>query len=239
MTSLPVDINYGTPASFRSALASCKLCAAPAALSTLKIHFTPDRRSQYICASFIDEPQRGLRRPSTELDPEACILPNGLHDDGASTPSSSRTVRPEDGLMDNLQWDEDDVMTLSQNRNSYQWDTPTTTPAQLPEVGVPQERTPLIQKANSSPISAKGKGYESIGNKKRTKKRTKLPRRSTFGQTVCENSVRWISYLSTFANSSCSMQSLCFLVLGCYRNPSPSPMPAGVAAPYCSLHMRS
>lgn len=170
----------------------------------------PDRRSQYIVANFIEEPQPGSSS-SPESDPEACILPIDFDEplsDGASTPSSSHTIRSEDGLVDNLQWDEDYLITPTQNLNSYQWNGPIITPAQPPGVGIPQERTPLIRKANSFYTQTKKRGYDSIEGKKRTKARTRPPRkiqpleptqkaqeivvtkvqlppgRSTFGQTV-------------------------------------------------------
>lgn len=116
-------------------------------------------------------------------------------------------------MVDNLQWDEDDFITTpSQNLDSYQWNAPLIIPTQ-PPTGIaapPQERTPLIRKANSFHPSTKKRGYESIGGRK-TKARTKPPRkirpleptqkaqeivaskpqytpgRSTFGQTVSES----------------------------------------------------
>lgn len=168
-----------------------------------------DRRSQYILANFIEEPQPGSP-PSPESDPEACILPvdlDGALSDGSSTPSSTHSVRLEDSLMDSLQWDEDDLMTPTQNLNSYQWNAPGLTPTRPLGLGVPQERTPLIRKANSFHTPTTNKGYDSIEGKKKTKTRTKPPRKirplepirkteevvvvkqnpqgkSTFGQTV-------------------------------------------------------
>jgi len=111
--------------------------------------------------------------------------------------------------VDDLQWDEDDLATPTQNLNSYQWNPPITTPTRPLGVSVPQERTPLIRKANSFHIP-KAKGYDSAEGKKKTKARTRPPRkirlpepvqkaqeiavakaryplgRSTFGQTVSE-----------------------------------------------------
>lgn len=108
--------------------------------------------------------------------------------------------------MDNLQWDEDEI-TPTQNLNSYQWNAPIIAPAQPLALGLPQERTPLIRKANSFSTPKMKKGYGSIEDKKNPKIRTKPPRkirpleptkkvqetapvrqhpvgRSTFGQTV-------------------------------------------------------
>ena len=114
-----------------------------------------------------------------------------------------------------MQWDEDDLATPTENLNAYQWNAPITTPARPPGVGVPQERTPLIRKANSFRVPALRR-YDSTEGKK-TKVRTKPPRkirppqpiqkaqeitaaetryplgRSTFGQTVSET--RPSSYL--------------------------------------------
>lgn len=178
----------------------------------------PDRRSQYIIANFIEEPQPGSP-PSPESDPEACILPLDLDDalsDGASTPSSTHTVRSEDGFVDNLQWDEDDVVTPIQNLNSHQWNAPIIIPTRPPGLGVPQERTPLIRKANSFHIPTTKKVYGSIESKKKPKTWAKPPCKirpleptkktqeivvakqyprggSTFGQTV--SMTRFDSYL--------------------------------------------
>jgi len=211
-------------------------------------------------ANFIEEPDSP---PSPESDPEACILPVDLYDpssDGVSTPSSSHTSSPEDGLVDNLQWDEDDIMTPTQNLNSHQWNAPVITPARPPALCVPQERTPLIRKANSFHIPTTKKVYDSIEGKKKTKTRTRPPRkvrpleptqkvqeikaverrhlgRSTFGQTVSIKRVpaEILSELfSTFSTSSCSMRSLYSSVSGCCRSPSPFPMPGGVVVPCCS-----
>lgn len=161
----------------------------------------------------MEEPEHGSP-PSPRSDPEAGIIPADLDDipsDGTSTPSSSHTSRSEDGFVDNLQWDEDETMTPTQNLNSYQWNAPIITPTRPPAPNVPQERTPLIRKANSFHIPTAQKGYDSIERKKRTKIRTSPPRkvlplepsqkaqktvpvkqrpvgRSTFGQTV---SLRW------------------------------------------------
>jgi len=176
----------------------------------------PDRRSQFMMANFIEEPQDGSP-PSTPSDLEACIIPSDLDDslsEGTSTPSSSRSIRTEDELVDNLQWD-DDIMTPIQNLNSYQWNAPIITPTRTPALLVPQERTPLIRKTNSFHIPTK-KGYESIEGKKKTKTRTKPPRKirpleptqkvqeiapvkqypagkSTFGQTVSTKRFQLIS----------------------------------------------
>lgn len=105
------------------------------------------------------------------------------------------------------------MMTPVQNLNSHQWNAPIITPTRPPAPFVPQERTPLIRKANSfhSPTT---KGYDSIEGKRKPKIRSTLPRkalplepiqktqatvpvkpayvgRSTFGQTV---SVKRVSY---------------------------------------------
>ena len=198
-----------------------------------------DRRSQYIMANFIEEPQPGSP-PSRELDPEACIIPVDLYDalsDGTSTPSSTRSVIPEDGLVDNLQWDEDYTVAPTQNLNSYQWNAPVIAPARPPALPVPQERTPLIRKANS--FHTTKKGYDSIEGKKKPKTRTKPPRkirpleptqkvqeiavveqrpvgRSTFGQTVSTKRAPGdiLSGFLIFSNSSCSIRSPCSLVSG-------------------------
>ena len=109
--------------------------------------------------------------------------------------------------MDNLQWDEDDITTPTQNLNSYQWNAPIIIPTRPPGIDIPQERTPLIRKANSFYTSTKIKGYNSIEGK-RNKAWTRPPPkirplepttkaqeivvakvqrplgRSTFGQTV-------------------------------------------------------
>ena len=200
----------------------------------------PDRRSQYIMANFIEEPQSGS--PSSPgSDPEACIIPVDLYDalsDGTSTPSSTRSVIPEDGLVDNLRWDEDDLVIPTQNLNSYQWNAPVIAPAHPPALPVPQERTPLIRKTNSFHIPTTRKVYDSIEAKKKTKTRTKPPRkirpleptqkaqeiavvehpvgRSTFGQTVSmiRASDDILAGILTFSNSSCSIRSPCSLVLG-------------------------
>jgi hypothetical protein len=201
----------------------------------------PDRRSQYIMANFIEEPQSDSP-PSPESDPEACILPVDLYDalsDGTSTPSSTRSVIPEDGLVDNLRWDEDDLVVPTQNLNSYQWNAPIIAPVRPPALPVPQERTPLIRKTNSFHIPTTKRGYNSIEDKKRTKTRTKPPRRirplelpqkaqevavvkqypvgrSTFGQTVStkRGPDDVLSGLLIFSNSSCSIRSPCSWVLG-------------------------
>lgn len=213
-------------------------------------------------ANFIEEP-RPDSPPSPESDPEACILPIDLYDpssDGVSTPSSSHTSSPEDGLVDNLQWDEDNIMTPTQNLNSYQWNAPIITPARPPALCVPQERTPLIRKTNSFHIPTTKKVYDAIESKKKTKTRTKPPRkvrpleptqkvqeitdvkrhpmgRSTFGQTVSIKRVlvAILSGFLTFSTSSCSIRSLYSSVSGCCRSPSPFPMPDGVAVPCCSF----
>ena len=160
-------------------------------------------------ANFIEEPQPGSP-PSPGSDPEACILPVDFSDalsDGTSTPSSTHSVVPVDGLVDTLQWDEDDLVNPTQNLNSYQWNAPIIVPVRPPGLPVPQERTPLIRKSNSFQIPTTKKGYNSIEGKKKPKTRTKPPRkirpldptpkaqeiatvkqhpvgRSTFGQTV-------------------------------------------------------
>lgn len=157
-------------------------------------------------ANFIEEPQSDSAS-SPESDPEACILPVDLTEafgDGASTPSSTNSLRSEDGFVDDLPWD--DIMTPVQNLNSHQWNAPVVTLPRPPALPIPQERTPLIRKANSFHIPIT-KGYNSIEIKKNTKTRTKPPRkirpleptqkvqetvvvkrypvgRSTFGQTV-------------------------------------------------------
>ena len=166
-----------------------------------------DRRSRHLIANFIEEPQHDSP-PSPRSDPEARIIPvdlDGTLSDGASTVSSSHSSS---GFVDNLRWDEDDMMTPTGNLNSHQWNTPIITPTRLPALYVPQERTPLIRKANSFhiPTTKKG-GYGSIEVKKKSKIRTSPPRkilpleptqkiqetvslkrhpvgRSTFGQTV-------------------------------------------------------
>lgn len=186
MSSLPVNINYGSPASFRSALESY-------------------RRSRYLMANLIEEPQCDSP-PSRRSDPEACITPDTLSDD-ASTRSSSRSLSPAGSFMDNLQWDGDDTITPTQNLNSYQWNAPVVAPTRLPAPGVPQERTPLIRKANSLSIPTTKKGYGSTEGKQKSRTRTKPPSkirplepiqkarevgpvklppvgRSTFGQTL-------------------------------------------------------
>lgn len=160
MSSLPVDINYGSPASFRSALESY-------------------RRSRCLIANFIEEQQRGSP-PSPRSDPEACIIPADVDDilyDGTTTPSSTHTLNSEDGFVDTLQWDEDDLTTPAQNLNSYQWNSPTVAPTRLPAPGIPQERTPLIRKSNSFTVATTKKGYGSIEGKKKIKTRTKPPPR--------------------------------------------------------------
>ena len=160
-------------------------------------------------ANFIEEPEPESP-PSHESDPEACIIPVDLYDalsDVSSTPSSTHSVIPEDGLVDNLQWDEDDLVSPTQNLNSYQWNAPIIAPARPPALPVPRETTPLIRKTNSFYIPTTKKVYDSIEGKKKTKTRTKPPRkirpleptqkaqevavvkqypvgRSTFGQTV-------------------------------------------------------
>ena len=167
-----------------------------------------DRRSQYIMANFIEEPEPGSPS-SPESDPEACIIPVDLVEgssDGSSTPSSTHSVSPQDGLLDSLQWDEDDFATPALNINSCQPNAPIMTPARPPALPVPQERTPLIRKAHSFRIPTK-KGYDSIEGKKKPKTWTRPPRKirpleptqktqeiaavkrypvgkSTFGQTV-------------------------------------------------------
>lgn len=196
----------------------------------------PDRRSQFMMANFIEEPQSDSPS-SPESDPEACIIPVDLAealDHGASTPSSTNTLGSEDSFVDDLQWD--DIMTPVQNLNSYQWNDPVT-PARPPALPIPQERTPLIRKTNSFHIPTTRKGYDSIEGKKKIKTRTKPPRkirpleptqkaqevvvvkhypvgRSTFGQTVSTAHVpdHILSGLfSTFSNSSCSIRSPCSL----------------------------
>jgi hypothetical protein len=160
-------------------------------------------------ANFIEERQRDSP-PSHPSDPEACINPVDLEDalsDGAHTPSSSRSSSSEDGMMDNLRWDEDVIITPTQNLDSYQWNAPAIAPTERLALAIPQERTPLIRKANSLSIPRTKKGYGSIEDKKRSKIRTKPPPRvrpleptqkaqetapvtqrpagrSTFGQTV-------------------------------------------------------
>ena len=216
-------------------------------------------------ANFIEEPQPGSP-PSPESDPEACI-PHVDYDeplsDGTSTPSSSHTVRPEDSLLDNSQWD-DDITTPTQNLNSYQWNNPVITLTRPSGLSVSPERTPLIRKATSFHVQTVKGGYGSIEGKKKSKTRTKPPRkirtpeptqkaqefvamktqqyppgRSTFGQTVSQthSGSYLICALSTFSNSSYSTRSLYSLVLGCCRSPSPSPTLGGVAAPCCSFSM--
>ena len=167
-----------------------------------------DRRSRYLIANFMEEPQPSSP-PSPRSDPEACIIPPDADDsmsDGTSTPSSSHFV-------DNLQWDEDEAITPTHNLNSLDWNAPVTVPTRPLVPYAPQERTPLIRKANSFHIHTnKHKGYDSIEGKKRSKKiRTAPPRkilplepiqkiqetsfpvkqrplgRSTFGQTVRVN----------------------------------------------------
>lgn len=157
----------------------------------------------------MEEPQPGSP-PSPRSDPEAGIIPVDSDDtlsDGTSTPPSSHTGTIEDSFVGNLQWDEDDIMTPTQNLNSYQWNAPIITPTRPPVPCLPQERTPLIRKANSFHIPI-AKGYDSIEGKRKTKIRTSPPRkilplepiqkvqetpvpvkqrpvgRSTFGQTV-------------------------------------------------------
>ena len=168
----------------------------------------PDRRSQYIMTNFIEQPEPGSPS-SPESDPEACIIPADAVEgssDGSSTPSSTRTISPQDGLLDRLQWDEDEFVTPTLNINSCQPNAPIMTPAHPPALPAPQERTPLIRKAHSFRIPTK-KGYDSIEGKKKPKMRTRPPRktrpleptqktqeiaaarrfpvgRSTFGQTV-------------------------------------------------------
>ena len=169
----------------------------------------PDRRSRYLIANFIEEPESSSP-PSPGSDPEACILPVDFDEassDGASTPSSSHSITTEDSLVDNLQWDEAEFVTPTQNLNSYQWNAPVIVPTRPPALAVPHERTPLIRKANSFSVHTMKKGYDSIEGKKRSKTRTKPPRKirplepvtkaqevvtvqqypagkSTFGQTV-------------------------------------------------------
>jgi vesicular inhibitory amino acid transporter len=98
-------------------------------------------------------------------------------------------------------------MSPTQNLDSHQWNAPIITPTRPPAPGVPQERTPLIRKANSFNIPTTKRGYGSIERKRKTKPRTKPPPRtlplepfqkvqeitpvkhyppgrSTFGQTV-------------------------------------------------------
>lgn len=219
-----------------------------------------DRRSQYIVANFIEEPQPGSP-PSPESDPEACVLPLDFDEalsDGSSTPSSTHTIRPEDGLVDNLQWDED-VATPIQNLNSYQWNAPIAIPTRPPGIGFPQERTPLIRKANSFHIPTAKMGYGSTEGKKWTSPRTKPPRkirpleptqkrqevvatkphlplgRSTFGQTVSKMFTGRNLICIQICNSSCSILSLCSSASGCCRNPSPSHTRGGVAVLYYSF----
>ena len=99
------------------------------------------------------------------------------------------------------------MMTPTENLNSHQWNTPIITPTRLPALYVPQERSPLIRKANSFNIPITKKGYGSIEVKKKSEIWTSPPRkilslepiqkiqeivslkrhpvgRSTFGQTV-------------------------------------------------------
>lgn len=157
----------------------------------------PDRRSQFMMANFIEEPQSDSPS-SPESDPEACIIPVDLteaFDDGVSTPSSTRSLRSEDGFVDELQWD--DIVSPVQNLNSYQWNDPVIAPARPPALPItparppalpiapafppalpiPQERTPLIRKTNSFHVPTTRKGYDSIEGKKNTKTRTKPPRK--------------------------------------------------------------
>lgn len=99
-------------------------------------------------------------------------------------------------------------MTPTQNLNSYQWNAPIIIPTRPPGIPIPQERTPLIRKANSFYTPTRPKGYDSIEGERKTKARTKPPHkirplepikkaqetlvtkvqrplgRSTFGQTV-------------------------------------------------------
>lgn len=166
-----------------------------------------DRRSQYLVTDFEPQPSSP---PSSESDPEACIIPVDIYDalsDGSSTPSSFQTTGSEDSLVDNLQWDEGDLVIPTRNLNSYEWNAPIIAPVHPPAPGVPQERTPLIRKANSFNVSAMKKGYDAIESKKKIKTRSRPPRkiraleptqkvqettavkqypqgRSTFGQTV-------------------------------------------------------
>lgn len=206
--------------------------------------------------NFIEEPQQNSPSRS-ESDPEACDLHVDVYEtpsDGSTTPSSTHTIRPEDGLVDNLSWDEDDLTTPTQHLDSYQFNTPVITPT-----STPAERTPLIRKATSFNIPTTPRGYHSIEGKK-TKTRTKPPRkirplqptqkareitavkqyppgRSTYGQTVSIKGNSLSGSFSTFPILSCSIRSPCCSASGCCQSPSPFLTPDGVAALSCLLCM--